>query len=510
MSRVIRQFKPTRTSRRPDKSRYINACLLPQRTMYIDPNYLEQPERGEEAYLADVPFYWLPLVPPLLDLLESEPVLSDNSPSVQLLRSQFDSIRSKLCFILSKLPLAGRSLNLWHKFERPIYNWRELFYPAHFHLAGTRLYCEVFYGDALGLAILCLAGKLEFDRSNSGEPRLSVSRKRPRSRESTTGSEETISVHSDTAEDIDEGPSKKTIVPSGERMPSALHTYYHTVVYRKQQNTRQHTRRAEERRALSELIQDLKQYWLKPRQKESRSQNFIACEHFYTNDTDVVRFAGRTTTFESGVLSIPAIPEPTDFIEPHVHVVWFKSSNNANYGIHGVIQRWKSKQHSEYTVSSTAVRCFHCISNYLHQGQGRSIRIQNISNRMEQRVCVNRIEGSLTDESSNIRCEDYRSEVCGTVAGKSNVLYTLYVVFAYKTLLLQKIMTEMYREMMEKEHPNETISTGEGLAPDQEKAASDSSKRFFNRGRRRLTNSKGYIPPSPGFGMYTSGRTTTR
>lgn len=63
--------------------------------------------------------------------------------------------------------------------------------------------------------------------------------------------------------------------------------------------------------------------------------------------------------------------------------------------------------------------------------------------------------------------------------------------------------------MMETEHPNEEVKTGEGLPPDQE-PEKKSYKRSYPREPQARTNWNDYSNQSPGFGKFNGGRTTRR
>ena len=362
----------------------------------------------------DVPDHWLPIVSSLVDILQIEQECLLTSHQVSVLQPYVDTLRQELSEYLSSLPEEELTwsgyqaiLEYYDNTEHKL--WRRVFYPANYHIRKRGSVAKPYLSNPLGLAVLLIANKLAFSQVDGRRVITPSKRKR-----SSNSPDSFIIISSD---ESDEGERQEEVVSPWQPMPTALHTYYHTVVYFS--NERSIPRRNDERVELAELSESLKKY-IVGRRKEL-TKNIIVAEHLYASDLDVVRNAKLATIIRDGNVEISTIPEPTAFIEPHLHIVWWRASNNRTYGIEGLLGKWADKFRTRVTISSSEVKCYHCIREYLRQGAGRVVRVENISSPVEQRQCVRRTQSTESDRGDDVRCEDYRGPICGASEGKIGI-----------------------------------------------------------------------------------------
>ena len=307
-------------------------------------------EEYPEWLPAHVPRHWLSVLPSLVCCVAKQFESYVPASDLPVLRRYSASLREDLRQLLSlqsQRPTSQQTsitlLQYSDDDERSfLQRW---FYPVIYHLGNGRSVRELFLFNPLGLALLCCAGKLDLASSSSDNVRLRVPSKRSRS--GSSDSDRTI--------DLAETPSPSPALPSGEweSMPSDLNAYYHTVVYFS--HSRSSADRSSERVDLGELVDILKRY-ISARKREFTT-NILVAEHFFANDLDAIRHSRIPVTIREGNVEIPAIPEPTAFIEPHLHVVWFRNSNNRAYGVEGQLGKWAEKFGAKACLSSAKVKC---------------------------------------------------------------------------------------------------------------------------------------------------------
>lgn len=416
--------------------RYVSSNAL---KLYIswESFQLETMEAYAELRDLNVPVHWLPIV----SSLESALIFNKRVPTppydgsrwyqLRLLRHSVTTLREELSALVRTKDTEQDQY--WHDVGIDIEgdhlftgNWQHVFHPTFHALRYESDVSELLSQHPLGAALYRISGtRCPFEFGGC----MSRSQKRKRSDSGSTDNPVAVSS--------DEGEREEEIVSSGEPMPSALHTYYHTVVYFS--NKRSSSRRHNERVDLAELSESLKKYVVNKR--KDFTKNFILADHFYTCDFDVVRNSKHATTIINGDVAFPSAQEPTEFIEPHVHIVWYRTSNNRQYGVEGHVAKWADKFGARAHVSSTEVKCFHCIRQYLRKGAGRVVRIEVVSDPLEQRLCHGRTEGDVADGSDDVPCKDHRNELCGDVESKLKCWQCTIVLLKRKRKAIARIST---------------------------------------------------------------------
>ena len=246
----------------------------------------------------DVPDHWLPIVSSLVDILQVEQECVLTPHQVSLLQPYVDTLREELYQYLSALPeeeltWAGFCA-IFQQFDNCRTKlWRRVFYPANFHIRKRGVVAKPYLSNPLGLAVLLHANKLAFSQLD-GRRVITPSKRR----HSGDSPDSFIVISSD--DEPDEDNRQEETVSPWEPMPTALHTYYHTVVYFS--NKRSVSKRSDERVELAELSESLKKY-IVGRRKEL-TKNCIVAEHLYGSDLDVVRHAKLATIIRDGNVEI--------------------------------------------------------------------------------------------------------------------------------------------------------------------------------------------------------------
>lgn len=279
------------------------------------------------------------------------------------------------------------------------------------------------------LAAVCLFNEEHFadffDRQYLHDARQSDIRERDvlgeDSRKSSLSneSESTVSV----ADPIESQRSPSTISKRGTDgcMPRTVKRYYHTVVYFDQH--RNTNRRNLERDALRELSNLLVRYFGEVRYANIKRS--IVCEHFYKTDYDTVRALNREAQdAKSKSFSFSQCGDPKRFIEPHLHVVHWLASRRSGVGVYKFIEEWRTKQSFNVSTSSTEVRNYNALREYLHQGHGRLLRFEKIFNSVEPRYTDSGDKVQTSDDELDVllRDDDANGNFC-ELGGKQGLVH---------------------------------------------------------------------------------------
>ena len=261
------------------------------------------------------------------------------------------------------------------------------------------------------LAALCIYNSDHFaeffDRQYLHDARQSDIRERdvPRAPSRESDISETTKSTVSVAEANESQGSPSTVSKRGvdECMPRTVKRYYHTVVYF--DHHRNTNRRNLERDALRELSNLLVRYFGEVRYANIKRS--IVCEHFYKTDFDTVRALNfEAQNAKSKSFSFAQCGDPKRFIEPHLHIVHWLASRRAGVGVYKFIEEWRTKQSFNISSSSTEVRNYNALREYLHQGHGRILRFEKIFNSVEPRYADSGDKVQTSDDEFDVLLRD--------------------------------------------------------------------------------------------------------
>ena len=225
---------------------------------------------------------------------------------------------------------------------------------------------------------------------------------------------------SDTIEPPPKSPRlvQTTLDVTPKRMPRVVGAYRHAVVYfNTPGRVGTTTKRGAERAALQQLVTDVSNWFTS--YKATYKHGGLVVTHFYKNSNDASRGGRKPTIITAGgEVTIPSFPEPTYFIEPHVHVVYYSASNNDERGIAGCVRRWGRKQSVRFVNSTEEVRCYHGLRQYLCKGHGRVLCLEKVSATDDGERCDCGTADQESHGRDNFSCYNWRDTCCNRLGGK--------------------------------------------------------------------------------------------
>lgn len=174
--------------------------------------------------------------------------------------------------------------------------------------------------------------------------------------------------------------------------------YCHCIVYFKK-NKYTFANREQIILYLEDLRKKASNYFVKYNTKYSSSEkNFIVATHYFDSDAAAGRFVSEVYAraddphkynfgdkFSDDPISIfneREFLDATDYVNPHLHIVYWKTTRNSNAGFNRIFNEWNKLVLGQNTcaiASSERVKCFHCLRVYLHQGKGRFVDKERIA-----------------------------------------------------------------------------------------------------------------------------------
>lgn len=203
-------------------------------------------------------------------------------------------------------------------------------------------------------------------------------------------------------------------------MPRSTNTYYHTVVYFCDEYSNNHTP-SSKRFELGKLRNSLIEYLGKVRSTERK--NFIVADHFFSDDRSVIQYLNwesiHSNEFQH-IRHLPGINEASSArIEPHLHIVHYCASRKPA-GAWRIIDKWLDRTPGSLQ-SSSQVKCYNALRKYLHQGCGRCVRHEELSNSVESGDSDCRAHDQTSAfRTTNFQCEDDGGDRCNQLDGYYN------------------------------------------------------------------------------------------
>lgn len=195
-------------------------------------------------------------------------------------------------------------------------------------------------------------------------------------------------------ESSDESEEETKLRP-GRFMPRAVKSYYHTVVHFSGDSNVGSI--SNKRRALSELRDDIIKYCNSNRAVKGHST--IVVDHFCTSDRALVQL------LNDGAFRQFSSSDETGSCEPHIHIVHYVASRKPA-GIWRIVDQWIDKVNGGIQ-SSTQVKNFHLLRQYLRQGRGRLVRFEEISGGVDGGDANAGASDTAPDlGATNFQCED--------------------------------------------------------------------------------------------------------
>lgn len=210
---------------------------------------------------------------------------------------------------------------------------------------------------------------------------------------------------------------------SRECMPGTVNCYTHTVVY----FDKDIVLKISKIRAIAHLQTLARQLRLYVSgQRLRNTELYYSCTFHFTSSSDLAlslvsrdfaRFANDPSgpDGDGGTLDEQTKHDlENEDVNPHLHIVWFRKSRNAEQGIERQIIKWRDELNGpDPTTSHEKVGCLYCLRKYLRKGGGRYMDQERIGDANGRQLLAGQCEIHASDYQPDVSsCElPYREDL---------------------------------------------------------------------------------------------------